>query len=154
MKRFKFRLDAYLSLKEHEKGKATEAYAAVLAKKDAHVLHKKDIENRLLALNESRLREIQGTFVARDYQAYAIAYSELTRELGDVVKALKLLENEEERAVEHWKQIKREVDILHEVKDRRYKKFKEEWFRFEEKEINDIVNTRYMRNTENTYAIE
>lgn len=146
MKRFKFRLDAYLSIKEHEKNKAMEAYAAIVSKKNAHVLHKQELDDKLQKLNASRLENMRGTFVARDYQAYLIAYSDLVKELEGVSKALKLLEDEQEKAVSRWMQAKKEVDILHEVKTRRYKKFKEEWFRFEEKEIGDIVNARYMRN--------
>lgn len=145
MKRFKFRLDAYLSIKEHEKNKAMEAYAAIVSKKNGHVLHRQELDDKLQNLNASRLENMCGTFVARDYQAYLIAYSDLVKELEEVSKALKLLEDEQEKAVSRWMQAKKEVDILHEVKARRYKKFKEEWFRFEEKEIGDIVNARYMR---------
>jgi flagellar protein FliJ len=143
MKPFKFKLDAVLKLRDFEKQAAHEAYAQAIKRR-------REIEDGCQYVSEN-LKKVQSeissmrqaVFPAAMQQYFFGALQDLQDQLKKLMLELSKAEKAEEKKLNEFLQAKTKVDMLDKLKSKRFEAhFKEELYK-EEKEIGDLVNSRY-----------
>ena len=142
MKKFKFTLEAFYKVKDHEKTILTEELAF-------HVEELDRIGQRIIAV-ESEIKTGDADYQARAREGISAARAKI---YGDYVAALinekKMLRKEEEKqrlVVQEWREkvlrVTGELNIIEEKREEQYKEYLKEVAVAEEKTLEDFLSSR------------
>lgn len=143
MKPFTFRLEAVLMLRESEKQKAYEAYGMAIQRRRA-------IEERIMGISQelkdlrARITDLRkSVFPASLQPSFMGALQDGENRLQHQLAELSKAEQFEQKQLNAFLEAKHRGDILEKLKEKRKETHLRELFREEEKEIEDLVHTRY-----------
>jgi len=144
MKPFTFRLEAVQRLRESEMQDAYEAYGVAIQRRMRLENTARGISQELhdLRAHISNLRE--NVFPASLQPHFMASLQDAEERLESVLKQLSRAEQTEQEKLDLFLQAKARVDILDKLKDKRRDAHMREQYRAEEKEIEDLVSTRYV----------
>ena len=145
MKKFQFRLEALLTLKESKKEKALEAYALALKKRQDLQIAYENKQNTFETLGSNIASARQQPFAPSTQLSFFQNYLRQKDSLEKQKQDLQTASTEEKSRLNEFIQKKKDCDVLAKLKGKKKQQYFADSLRAEEKQIEDIVNSRQAR---------
>ena len=134
MRRFRFRLQAVLSLRRHSEKLARQLVAQLAQREQELIVREAQL---VTALREAELQAAREPSMAGFARAY---YGNVTRARDAVLEERRALAVELEAARADWSERRKDRRVLERLRERRYEDYKQECAAFEQRELEELAS--------------
>ena len=142
MKRFKFRLEAVLTLRKREENVAMEKYASAVQEREAAASDLKRAESELSVARSDFHQDSQRGVAAERFAWMSDYFKHLERKCETGKRQLQARTESVKNALNGLMLAKRNREIVERFRDQQWKRFRQDFLREEEKLIEDLANRR------------
>ncbi|OIO59375.1 MAG: hypothetical protein COZ46_04570 [Verrucomicrobia bacterium CG_4_10_14_3_um_filter_43_23] len=147
MKKFKFRLHSVLTLREFHAQKAFAKYQRFLQKRQ----RLQEIKRNLQIALQGQINNLEKGETERFYAFYEKNFSLIIQDtiaqISNINQTISNAQDEEKKAFQYFLKLKQKVDTLLKLKENQLQKHTALEAKKEEREIEDIINSRHAYNS-------
>lgn len=144
MKKFSFSLDAILSLREFESQKAFSGYQTILIQRQRLEEIKEETIAEAQKCRVEILNNRSADFTGYYQRNFAFFLQDMEERVRNISQTIQNTLELEKKAFQIFLNAKRKADALLKLKEKKKKAHADAEFKKEEKEIEDIINSRFI----------